>query len=627
MWGYNCWVNYWIYAIFLNGIYLFSLLPMNSRNLKKTYSKSYENFFLENSLVLSTPFVMNRSGDLLNNYSGVSIKQKVPLRIYIGWAKNSSGKITLGTMVNFDFDEYSYIETPLREYAPYFNDIDSYIQKNYGHIIEKHWWFEINMLSELPRWVGLWFGSILALLLSLLLNCLEDESLSQSLPKLTRSNINESLHDQYWQFAKIAKDAREFDTHIYNMMSSGTKFASFFNAYYPIISFAQDFDKRVTSKDEHHSKYFWFRFQDLFNEVREVPYSPIDYGIVYSGKPVLLEQIAGDNYKNNTMLASEIKSMCKNLFWEYLDHVHPQQRPRFYKQLIQSDIDEFELTYGKLMWIISLKMLYFMSKMYINGYDEANMLNFLDTIKKLRQWDSVTRHSSEVFLSFIKKILEKFSGSARYLSLAPNDSTIMWWSLIYAMPLEWFRTSIQNAVQSMNQEFPSAKILYANRLDGIESEWAICEQDLRAGLFSEFIAVNSCSIRRTNGKVLVWEYEKLIDTYKTGLLLDTINNKIYFNGQKLTSQDLHSQSATIEILRLLINNTGKDLSNDIFPSSSYSKNKNEMFGKIVIPLIDLIYDRCKKRLPLICKGSIYEFYLKLNSSDIEIAIVEELKKD
>jgi hypothetical protein len=111
---------------------------MNSRNLKKTYSKSYENFFLENSLVFSTPFVMNRSGDLLNNYSGVSIKQKIPLRIYIGCAKNSSGKITLGTMANFDFDEYNYIETPLREYAPYFNDLDTYIQKRYAHIVEKH---------------------------------------------------------------------------------------------------------------------------------------------------------------------------------------------------------------------------------------------------------------------------------------------------------------------------------------------------------------------------------------------------------------------------------------------------------------------------------------------------------
>jgi hypothetical protein len=56
---------------------------MNSSNLKKTYRHAYEQFFLENHVVVSTPFVMNRSGDILNNYSGVSIKQKIPLRMYM----------------------------------------------------------------------------------------------------------------------------------------------------------------------------------------------------------------------------------------------------------------------------------------------------------------------------------------------------------------------------------------------------------------------------------------------------------------------------------------------------------------------------------------------------------------
>lgn|GEM_PF-1376310 len=124
--------------LFVNGIYLFSNLHMNSRNLKITYAKNYENFFLENSLVFSAPFVMNRSGDLLNNYSGVSIKQKVPLRIYIGCTKNSSGKITFGTMSHYDFNEFSYIDTPLREYAPYFSDLDAYIQKTYSYLIQKY---------------------------------------------------------------------------------------------------------------------------------------------------------------------------------------------------------------------------------------------------------------------------------------------------------------------------------------------------------------------------------------------------------------------------------------------------------------------------------------------------------
>lgn len=71
--------------------------------------------------------------------------------MYIGCTTNTSGKITLGTMSHFDFDDYKYIETPLREYAPYFNDIEKYIQKNYQALIEIYGGLEINMLSELPR--------------------------------------------------------------------------------------------------------------------------------------------------------------------------------------------------------------------------------------------------------------------------------------------------------------------------------------------------------------------------------------------------------------------------------------------------------------------------------------------
>ena len=41
-------------------------------------------------------------------------------------------------MSHFDFDEFGYIDTPLKEYAPYFNDLDTYIQKTYTSLIEKY---------------------------------------------------------------------------------------------------------------------------------------------------------------------------------------------------------------------------------------------------------------------------------------------------------------------------------------------------------------------------------------------------------------------------------------------------------------------------------------------------------
>jgi len=151
------------------------------------------------------------------------------------------------------------------------------------------------------------------------------------------------------------------------------------------------------------------------------------------------------------------------------------------------------------------------------------------------------------------------------------------------------------------------------------------EQDISGGKYSDFLQSKSAVIKRINGRVMIGDAEQMIEKSGKGIVLDMINNKLYINGQKLTSQDIHSQSATIEILKKLIENPGRDIANKEFPSSSYSKSKNEMLGKIVIPLLEIVEKKTGQKLPLICKGSMYEFYLKLNQTDLNIALIENVK--
>jgi hypothetical protein len=49
-----------------------------------------------------------------------------------------------------------------------------------------------------------------------------------------------------------------------------------------------------------------------------------------------------------------------------------------------------------------------------------------------------------------------------------------------------------------------------------------------------------------------------------------------------------------------------------------------MTGKIVIPLIELIQKETGEKIPLICKGSIYDFYMKLNPSNFKVFIVRKI---
>lgn len=599
---------------------------MNSKNLKKTYIQTYEKFFLENQTIVSSPFVLSRCGDILNNYSGVSIKQKIPLRIYVWYTKTMNKGIRIKKIYHMDMNEYQFIESNALEYAPYIADLNKELEKKYGKLLHGDEGVEINILSELPRGVWLWFGSILALLLSVIIQSIWGGIDSEKIIKLRTQNINELLMDTQGDLHKIFEDAFRLDKLIYDMVGSGTKMASFFDSPYPIVSFSEDFDKSLVLEWNMVNRYYWFRLNNLFKWLRDNPYIPIDYGIVYSWKPVLLEQIAGNNYKTNQNITKTIKSDFKKLLGSNFSNLHHNRIPKFYKYLIAPEIDEFDTTYGKLMGILSLKILYFMSKIYSEAYEETHMLQFLDTLEKFRQGDCVTRNSSTNFLKFIKAFQENFHGPQQYISLSPNDSTIMWWSLVFAMPLEWFRKMVVDAADKTSVEFMGSKLIYTNWIDGVEHEWLKFEQDITHGIYSEFLDSSSCILRTGDGKAQIWECDSMIKNHKKWILLDMLSNKIYLNGRKLTSEDLHSQTGTVDILKILIENIGKDISNKNLPVSSYSKNKNDMLGKIVLPLIELIEKETGKKLPLICKWSIYEFYIKLNPSDIDIAVIDKLQK-
>lgn len=109
---------------------------MHSKQLKDVHGDTYEKFFMEHQLVVSAPFVMNRSGDVLNNYSGISIKQKVPLRIYMGYSRINSPQIKLNKITYLDINEQQFIQSNILEYAPYFTELQKEVQKKYTHLTD-----------------------------------------------------------------------------------------------------------------------------------------------------------------------------------------------------------------------------------------------------------------------------------------------------------------------------------------------------------------------------------------------------------------------------------------------------------------------------------------------------------
>jgi hypothetical protein len=87
-----------------------------------------------------------------------------------------------------------------------------------------------------------------------------------------------------------------------------------------------------------------------------------------------------------------------------------------------------------------------------------------------------------------------------------------------------------------------------------------------------------------------------------GLVFDTIHKKIYINKQPVTHDDLVTQSATVEMMEKVCceNHYENPTNNKDLQASSYSKNKNDMTGKIILPLQKLVEKTYQKKLLLEC---------------------------
>ena len=68
----------------------------------------------------------------------------------------------------------------------------------------------------------------------------------------------------------------------------------------------------------------------------------------------------------------------------------------------------------------------------------------------------------------------------------------------------------------------------------------------------------------------------------------------------MTSKDIVSQSTTVDLMIMLLENLNQDIQNTELERSSYSRNKNEMLSKVVIPFKKFIKKKTKKELKLSC---------------------------
>ncbi|MDP2103743.1 MAG: hypothetical protein Q8K26_02380, partial [Candidatus Gracilibacteria bacterium] len=303
---------------------------MNSKSIKKENLEIYKNFYLQNSLVLSLPLLLNWAGDIFSNYKGIRIKQKLPFRLYIGINKIPESEIRFNTITYLDINEDTFIESKLIEYAPFFQQYSDYFNREYKNHISQKGGIEINILAELSRGVGLGFSSIVTLLINMGLEKVYSGSNyvnSENIDINDFLNTNTSVDRLFRKTLKLNKDLGKRVNKIENQI------ASFFDSYYPIVSFTEDIDEDISNLDVEKIKMYGFRLNNLEKSLPPIPFIPIDYGLIYSGRPVLTDYIVDTN-ENSFNWTGSVEGKLREYFGDIFKDTLPVRKPIFYKTFV-----------------------------------------------------------------------------------------------------------------------------------------------------------------------------------------------------------------------------------------------------------------------------------------------------
>ena len=92
----------------------------------------------------------------------------------------------------------------------------------------------------------------------------------------------------------------------------------------------------------------------------------------------------------------------------------------------------------------------------------------------------------------------------------------------------------------------------------------------------------------------------------------------------MTSKDMRSQTAVINILPDLIANLDTFVYSHEFPSDSYSSSLKNMLYKVINPLIASVGKYCNKKLPITHEGHESAFGLQLATSSVTIGKIQDI---
>lgn len=203
------------------------------------------------------------------------------------------------------------------------------------------------------------------------------------------------------------------------------------------------------------------------------------------------------------------------------------------------------------------------------------------------------------------------------------------WTFLAIIPRHGERKTLESTVDEVGKHFGSlARISYASWKEQLSFWWALVHQYLSSWVYSSYITPWTVHLVAGEWTIYVWEYDALSthSLVSTGITFDLIKRKILLNGQKINHKVLCSQSATIEIFLYLFDHLNEFIPNRVLPASAYSRNKNEMISKIILPLQTLLQKNYADQLEVVCTGTMFDRTICLKKKSPHIHVLTYMQE-
>ncbi len=548
--------------------YLLISIIMNTTFLQEKENQEYQNFFNAHDLVLSLPlpFILSWKSYKYNG-KWTSLWWKIPLRLYIWINQKSTNK----KQIPFYYKTNSK-EKFKKSYLEYFYFIDKIL-------LQEIWFsYDISFLAEYNNFEVEHFLALIFFAQQLIENKREKKDIQDC--RLAHPNTSKIFNGLNNFFSKHKESlAFCFKNNYPNLWSLA-------------ISIVQSDTFLLFEKNKNiFFKELW-KWKHYYN-------NGINYYIINKNFPNILNSTHNKIKEKNT----EITIFSKQEKLQYQNDIHKGCEG------IEKHF-AYEMTKN-------------LQEMYLNISNGKKIFNNIESYQRIYQNLIHRNNNDNIDSNNYKKLFHKH---LPYTS-NPNYISLIFWKNIEVYSHKFIHFDNYQIRKINQEENLQLSLDFASDQDWFEIQWLQLEQWKEQKQYSHF-----CSEYKIKTFIKNKISEESIDyniaiKKNDWLLLDTITNKIYLLWKKLNSKEIRSQSWTIELFKVLLddNNIGNEIYNSDLPSSSYSKNKNEMLSKIILPLRNVINKKTGKDIKLDCHGSLVNFALKLKNSNIKIHFLEKIE--